>query len=272
MSLSGATGGGKSNLKIVLFTNRCSTGYEILKSIADKGLCIQSIVIEVQGREKILKRVSSSIKSRGLIETLAIMASESIMNLVDLIGLSSIQRCEWHNIESYKKFSKEIYIVDNFNSPVCEELLKRLSSDIIILGGSRILKKYIINIPRIGILNAHPGILPQYRGVDVIPWAVYNGDDIGVTVHLIDENVDSGLIIDRQKIGIEHGDTLESLCKKAEILSGKMIADALIELDNGRRFSHAIEANGQGPVYHKMSRSLLKEARKRLREKATCKK
>jgi folate-dependent phosphoribosylglycinamide formyltransferase PurN len=259
-------------LKIVLFTNRCSTGYEILKGIADKGLCIQSIIIEVQGKEKILTRVSNSIKSRGLIETLTIAASEFIMNLVDIIGLSSIQRCEWHNIESYKKFSNEVYIVNNFNSPGCEDLLKRLSPDIIVLGGSRILKKYIINIPRIGILNAHPGILPKYRGVDVIPWAVYNGDDVGVTVHLIDENVDSGLIIDRQIICIKNGDTLESLRKRAELLSGKMIADALIELDNGRRFDHATEENGQGQVYHRMSRSLLKEARKRLRETATCKK
>ena len=59
----------------------------------------------------------------------------------------------------------------------------------------------------------------------------YNGDNVGVTVHLIDENIDSGLIIDRQFISMEQGDTIDSLRKKTELLSGKMIADLLIKFD-----------------------------------------
>lgn len=255
-------------MKVVFFTNRSSHGCEILKSIVDRGLCIQSIIIEVQDKEIILKRVSNSIKNRGLIETLKIAASEFIMNL----GISSIQRREWHKIEFYNKFSKEIHIVSNFNSSECEDILKKLSPDIVVLGGSRILKKNIIDIPRIGILNAHPGYLPNYRGVDVIPWAVYNGDNVGVTVHLIDEHIDSGLIIDRQFISIEQGDTIESLKKKTEILSGKMIADSLIMLNKEGKMDYVIIANDNGTIYHMMPKKVLKETRMQLSEKCKCKK
>ena len=256
------------DLKIVFFTNRSSHGCEILKSIIERGLRIQSIIIEVQGTEKVPKRICNSIKSRGLIETLKIILAEFIMN----IGISSIQRREWHKIKFYNKFSDKIYTVKNFNSLECENLLKMLSPDIIVLGGSRILKKNIINIPRIGIINAHPGYLPKYRGVDVIPWAIYNGDNVGVTVHLIDENIDSGLIIDRQFISMEQGDTIDSLRKKTELLSGKMIADLLIKFDKEGKLDHIIEADGDGTVYHRMPKSLLKEARIRLMENAKWKK
>lgn len=51
-----------------------------------------------------------------------------------------------------------------------------IKPDIIVLGGSSIIRENIIKIPKIGILNAHPGLLPKYREVDVIQWAIYNVD------------------------------------------------------------------------------------------------
>jgi methionyl-tRNA formyltransferase len=51
---------------------------------------------------------------------------------------------------------------------------------LILLGGARILKRPILECARLAVLNAHPGLLPAYRGVDVIPWALHNGDPVGV--------------------------------------------------------------------------------------------
>ena len=48
---------------------------------------------------------------------------------------------------------------------------------------------------RIKFINAHPSILPLYRGRGSLEWAVFNGGPLGYTIHYIDENIDMGPII-----------------------------------------------------------------------------
>jgi methionyl-tRNA formyltransferase len=53
-----------------------------------------------------------------------------------------------------------------------------------------------LRIPRLGIMNIHPSLLPKYRGPLPVAWAIRNGDsELGVTLHWMDENFDSGRII-----------------------------------------------------------------------------
>jgi methionyl-tRNA formyltransferase len=54
-----------------------------------------------------------------------------------------------------------------------------------------------------GIVNAHPGILPKYRGASCAEWAIFNGDPVGVTVHFMDEGLDSGPIISTATLDID---------------------------------------------------------------------
>ena len=46
-----------------------------------------------------------------------------------------------------------------------------------------------------GIINIHPGILPNYRGSTCPEWTLFNNDPLGITAHLMDENYDTGPII-----------------------------------------------------------------------------
>src|SRR5689334_2236181 len=55
----------------------------------------------------------------------------------------------------------------------------------------RILGPEVLALARLGAINAHPGMLPRYRGVGVVTWAVQNGEpEVGVTVHHMDEGID----------------------------------------------------------------------------------
>ncbi|RPG58563.1 MAG: hypothetical protein CBD51_004850, partial [Flavobacteriales bacterium TMED191] len=78
----------------------------------------------------------------------------------------------------------------------------------------RILKKEIINLVKYGILNFHPGILPLVRGLDSILWSIYRLHAIGVTAHLINEHIDSGLLVQKKTIQINKNDDLKSLYEK----------------------------------------------------------
>lgn len=67
--------------------------------------------------------------------------------------------------------------------------------DLMIHAGAGILRKPLLAIPRLGVLNAHMGVLPRYRGMNVAEWAAWEGGPIGATLHWIDPGIDTGRII-----------------------------------------------------------------------------
>tara|TARA_Y100001970_G_scaffold294069_1_gene446470 strand:+ start:15022 stop:15708 length:687 start_codon:yes stop_codon:yes gene_type:complete len=91
----------------------------------------------------------------------------------------------------------------NFNTLSCLDLLDFLTSqryDLGIQGGTGILKKDIIETFSLGILNFHPGDLPEYRGCSAPEWQLFEGKKIRSTAHLIDEGIDSGDIIAKKTL------------------------------------------------------------------------
>lgn len=66
-------------------------------------------------------------------------------------------------------------VVQDVNSEETRRALSDLNVDLMILGGAPIVKAPILQVPRIGTLNAHQGALPQLRGMNVIEWALLEG-------------------------------------------------------------------------------------------------
>ena len=64
------------------------------------------------------------------------------------------------------------------------------------------------------ILNCHPGLLPQNRGVDAFKWSIINGWPFGVTLHVIDEAVDRGVILHRVRVPVLPTDTLRAVADR----------------------------------------------------------
>ncbi len=106
------------------------------------------------------------------------------------------------------------YFVVKHNSLEAQHLLKKYEINFGIISGSRILNKELLSLVRYGVLNFHPGLLPMIRGVDSILWSIYKEQAIGVTAHLINEYIDSGLLVYKKKIIIDKNDDLQSLFKK----------------------------------------------------------
>jgi len=100
--------------------------------------------------------------------------------------------------EITKKFKIPVDFVEHHNEEKCQKLLLEYAPDIIVLGGTRILSEDIIKIPKIGILNSHPAILPKYKGRDCVGWSILNHDDVGATVHLVDSGIDTGPIVTQE--------------------------------------------------------------------------
>ncbi len=82
--------------------------------------------------------------------------------------------------------------------------IKNLNPDLIICAAyGQIIPKEILEIPKHGCLNIHPSLLPKYRGASPIQTVILNGDkETGVTIILMDEKMDHGLIIAQTKYKI----------------------------------------------------------------------
>lgn len=78
-----------------------------------------------------------------------------------------------------------------------------------------ILDRTIVENSQISILNLHGGKLPEYRGANVLNWALINGEkEIGITLHVVDEGIDTGPILHQLFLKIYENDTAVSLKKR----------------------------------------------------------
>ena len=146
--------------------------------------------------------------------------------------------------EHPKDIAKRLHIpyhVVIHNSAECEQLIKNYDLDLGIILGARILKENIVNAFKIGILNMHPGLLPENRGLDNLKWAILQNYRQGVSVHLIDKNIDKGNLILRKPINVYEDDTLIDLFLRLQNLEQSMMIEAVHLLESGKREFEVIE-------------------------------
>jgi methionyl-tRNA formyltransferase len=120
----------------------------------------------------------------------------------------------------------------------------------------------------VGVLNAHPGLLPDYRGVDVIPWALHNGDPLGVSVHHVDAGIDTGDIVAQRRFDVRPGDDLASLRRRATLLGSQLMADAVRRLIDTGQLQAVAQPRDRGRTYTRMSPQLRRQVEAKLASRA----
>ena len=92
----------------------------------------------------------------------------------------------------------------------------------------------ILDIPPLGCLNVHPSLLPANRGPDPLFWTFHDGHrETGVTIHRMDEGLDTGPMVAQEKITVPDGITYAQLEAECAALGGKLLARSLWQLYNG---------------------------------------
>nr|WP_321408062.1 methionyl-tRNA formyltransferase [uncultured Carboxylicivirga sp.] len=102
--------------------------------------------------------------------------------------------------------------------------LRDLKADLQVIVAFRMLPEVVWNMPRLGSLNLHGSLLPQYRGAAPINWAVINGDKkTGVTTFFLQHEIDTGNIIMQEEMPILEDDTAGSVHDKMMVLGAEVI-------------------------------------------------
>jgi len=104
--------------------------------------------------------------------------------------------------------SEKIKFTSSVNNNETISLLQELKPDLVIVNGTRIISKEVINCINARFINIHAGITPLYRGVHGAYWAMAMNDKehCGVTIHYIDTGIDTGGILAQGIIVPEQAD------------------------------------------------------------------
>jgi len=149
--------------------------------------------------------------------------------------------------------------VPHINHPDVVRLARELQPDLICVFGTSLIRGDLLNEGRLGIINLHGGLSPEYRGADCTFWALYNGEPekVGCTLHYIDAGIDTGRLIAHVSPAVRQGDTELVLFWRAVQDSSRVYAEAVERLGKGHPLGLA--QPGKGRLYQVKDRGLRHE-------------
>jgi methionyl-tRNA formyltransferase len=112
------------------------------------------------------------------------------------------------------------------------EWLRSVEPDLLLSAGyGKLLPAEALQVPRIGAINVHPSLLPEYKGSYPVFWAFFDGrDELGITVHEMTPEFDSGAILAQDTLPIDPRDDPEAAYRGVITLGRQTLGRALQEI------------------------------------------
>jgi methionyl-tRNA formyltransferase len=130
----------------------------------------------------------------------------------------------------------EVRFVKSPNDKIFINELRGLNIDVIINQSQSILKNELLSVPRICVINRHNALLPKNRGRITPFWVLYrNEKETGVSIHIVEEGIDSGDIIVQERYPVTENDTFNTLVEKNYKIAPDAMIKALDILESGNK-------------------------------------
>ncbi len=216
-------------------------GREMLHQILSEGFVPQIIIEEDSAvgdeeREKFLKRIEGN-------QIAPLIAEQAAENGIPLVT------------------------VPIHKSPEVMPHLEELELDLIVFGGTRIIRGEILDYPSDGVINAHPGLLPECRGSASPAWSVYHDIRVGSTCHFCDNGIDTGEMLIKREVAVKRGMTYEDLCYETLVLAGVLMKEALMAYEGGRWYEmRRPQGESKHPTFRNAPEEVLKVVDQKLRD------
>jgi folate-dependent phosphoribosylglycinamide formyltransferase PurN len=199
--------GRKINNKILLLASD-GISTNILYNAISKDFEISHVVLENPiSKVKFLKNRFKRVGFFRLIDQLLfIMLFNKILSMIS--KKRKLEIIDQNNLNVVPIVVNKVVRVKSANLNSSVELIKKLNPDIILVNGTRILSTKLLEATDAIIVNIHAGITPNYRGVHGAYWAFVNKEYhlAGVTLHYVDNGVDTGMVINQALISINKND------------------------------------------------------------------
>jgi hypothetical protein len=106
--------------------------------------------------------------------------------------------------------------VSSINRPAAIAAIRATDPLFAVSAGSGLLRPAVLAVPRLGTLNAHMGLLPAYRGMNVAEWAALNDDPIGCSVFWVDAGIDTGPVIMTRRVDASGCESIDQLRERVD--------------------------------------------------------
>lgn len=128
------------------------------------------------------------------------------------------------------EYGVDYFLLENINSSDSIDKISSYNCDLLVsMSFNQIFKKSILKIAPKGVINCHAGKLPFYRGRNILNWALINDEkEFGITVHYVDEGIDTGDIILQRVYPITNEDTYATLLEIAYVECANILYDTLV--------------------------------------------
>jgi methionyl-tRNA formyltransferase len=245
-------------MNIVVLTNAGSLfGKKVLNALHHRGVVVGAAVVIAQPMSQYWKLFRLVQRRVGVMQAAYFSARRVLF--------PSPTPTMWEGrpfIDDYSQLAGAVHRCRGTNSAETVALLAAIVPDLLILGQTGIVHKRVLALPRLGTLNAHPGILPNYRGIDSALWAIHNGDwdKIGNTVHWVDAGVDTGPIIARRSFAIDRPLSPAQLADALYDEGAMLMADSVQQIATGA--SVRGETQPPGVQYYKMPLGIERSVRR----------
>jgi len=193
--------------KIVLLAGQWDTTPVVYHFLQQHLSVDKAIIEEGVGKKEFLKK---RIKKLGWISVSGQVLFQIVVG--KRLKKNSAKRIagilQQYNLNNKPIDKAKILNIASVNSDTCLLSLNQLNPDLVIIHGTRIISKKILQQVNAKFINIHAGITPRYRGSHGAYWALYNDDEenCGVTVHLVDAGIDTGRILAQGKIPLTQED------------------------------------------------------------------
>jgi folate-dependent phosphoribosylglycinamide formyltransferase PurN len=156
----------------------------------------------------------------------------------NLSRLAEEKGLDFGSLKEFARLHEIPYIlVKDLNDPASEEILKKVHPDLVAFTGGGLIRPNILGLPKLGVLNCHTGILPDYRGMDVVEWTAAEGRvaavGFGATLHFMDKGVDSGPIILKRTISTRPNDDFQTIRERLEVVMVELMLEGIAGLRDG---------------------------------------
>jgi methionyl-tRNA formyltransferase len=246
----------------------------VAELLARRGVRTEAIFVR---RLASLKRLRHELRAEGPAGFARKVARKLLFRRMAHVGadhdtIAELKQREGIPFRSLRDFAQargaEIRFCRDLNDDSVRDEIGRLAPAAVVFAGGGLLRRPLLEACRHRIIGCHPGILPEYRGMDCLEWAVLEGqrDKLGLTTFLIDEGVDTGPILRLYPVAIEETDgSFEKLRARLEPMMCRAMAETVAEVVAGTLVPRP-QARSDGRQFFVMHRAVRQAADAALRQ------
>jgi len=196
--------------RIAVLTVLSPHAWTVINALAERFGPVHVIAEDRMGKLELIRK---RMKRQGVVTVLGQIGFVFLQKLVDRGQHDRIRQ-----IVAEMGLSTEpnpdcvVYKVGSVNAMACRTALAMIDPDVVVVIGTRIIGKQTLAAITVPVINSHAGWNPKYRGQAGGYWALACGDPehAGVTVHLVDEGVDTGDILYQERFTATRADSFST--------------------------------------------------------------